>query len=375
MKKFRFPLLLALAAAFIAGAWMLVRPPELPEYTSIATPVEGSPDVRARNAGADAKLGAASVLAIDPRNAGPKGAGAPATRVTLFGEYLAAKSYKVLYDRLNGTAEGQTPEGWFVLYEMLRKCATVTNRTTRQPMVRTTEQKRDEFVAALAPTDPLRDKRITAFDDVTTNRCAGMDGVTIAQADLNKMLASASAGGDPKAQALALEQELWAERRASGPQTRWGRDSVTLTDAQIENLQRIAASRDPEALLIAGRVLSNTWHDLTLRVGPDNQPVEQRAFMQAWALLACDYGYPCGDTNPRVLAGCAYQGHCNAASLSDYLYYYGASPNDSQLMSQYRAMLQNAITTGNWSQINAARGPRPPGYGYAGGAPGGPGGR
>jgi hypothetical protein len=114
-------------------------------------------------------------------------------------------------------------------------------------------------------------------------------------------------------------------------------------------------------MMIAGRVLSNTWHDLTLRVGPDNQPVEQRAFREAWALIACDNGYPCGDTNPRVLSGCAYQGHCNAQSLSDYLYYYGASPNDSQLMSQYRAILQNAIATGQLVAGERRPGPASPG--------------
>ncbi len=373
MKKLRIPLALALAAAFFAGAWMLVRPPELPEYASSAAPADEAPDPRAKSAAVEARLGAASVLSIDPRAASPGKRAVPVPRATLFGEYLAARSYKALYERLKNSPE-QTPESWYVMYEMLRRCATVTERTTRQPLVRTTEQKRDEFVAAITPTDPLRDKRIAAFDDVTANRCAGMEGVSITQADLNKMLATASAGGDPKAQALSLEQELWAARRASGPEGRWGRDNVTLSDAQVESLQRIAASRDPEALLIAGRVFSTTWHDLTLRAGPDNQPVEQRAFMQAWQMLACDNGYPCDENNPRVLAACAYQGHCNATSLSDYLYYYGASPNDSQLMSQYRAVLQNAIATGDWSQITLARGPRPPGaqtYGFFGGGPGG----
>lgn len=375
--KYRIPLLLFLTAALVAGAWMLVRPPELAEPAS--TPyvqVERAPEARARIASPEPKLGAASVLSIDPRAAVPKAGPAPVARATLFGEYLAAKSYKALYDRLKANGDAQTPEAWYLMYEMLRRCATVTERTTRQP-ARPADQKRDDFVAALSPTDPLREKRIAAFDDVSANRCAGMEGITITQADLNKMLASAAAGGDPKAQALSLEQELWAARRASGPEGRWGRDTVTLSDAQVGNLQRIAASRDPEAMLIAGRVLSTSWHDLTLRVGPDNQPVEQRAFMQAWALLACDYGYPCGDTNPRVQSACAYQGHCNATSLSDYLYYYGASPNDSQLMTQYRAILQNAMTTGDWSQVNAARGPRLPGtqaqppYGFFGSGPGG----
>ncbi|MEP7068316.1 MAG: hypothetical protein ABI789_03705 [Usitatibacter sp.] len=372
--KYRIPLFLFLAAALVAGAWMLVRPPELPEYASAPVKMESTPEDRARAAIPETKLGAASVLSIDPRTAAPKGRPTPAARATLFGEYLAAKSYKALYDRLKANGDAQTPEAWYMMYEILRRCATVTERTARQP-ARPADQKRDDFVAALSPTDPMREKRIAAFDDVTANRCTGMEGITITQADLNKMLANAASGGDPKAQALSLEQELWAARRAAGPEGRWGRDSVTLSDAQVGNLQRIAASRDPEAMLIAGRMLSTSWHDLTLRVGPDNQPVEQRAFMQAWALLACDYGYPCGDTNPRVQSACAYQGHCNAASLSDYLYYYGASPNDSQLMTQYRAILQNAITTGDWSQVNAARGPRPPGtqptFGFLGWGPGG----
>ena len=246
------------------------------------------------------------------------------------------------------------------MYEMLRRCATVTDRTTRAPMSPPTAQKRDDFIAAIPVNDPMRDKRIAAYDDVAANRCAGMEGIAVAQADLDKMLASAAAGGDAKAQALSLEQQLWAERRAAGGGG-WGRNNtVSLSDAQVANLQAIAGTRDPEAMVIAGRILATNWNDYSLRVGPDNQPVEQRAFMQAWQLLACDYGYPCDDNNPRVLSACAYQGHCNASSLSDFIYYYGASPNDSQLMSQYREILRTAIETGNWSQVTVARGPRPP---------------
>jgi hypothetical protein len=60
-----------------------------------------------------------------------------------------------------------------------------------------------------------------------------------------------------------------------------------------------------------------------------------------------------------VASGCAYQGHCNATSLSDFIFYYGASPNDSQLMSQYREILRTAVETGNWSQLQVARGAPP----------------
>ena len=360
--KYRIPLALGLFAAFVAGAWMALRPPEFPEASPAPVEASAVAGVKAAAMVAPTKLGAQTVLSIDPR-ANPAKSGVATPRATLFAEYLKAKHYRALYERLKSSPQGQTPEGEYVLYEILRKCATITERTTRAPIVRTADQKRDEFVAAIPMGDPQRDKRIAAFDDVTTNRCAGMEGVTITQADLNKMLANASAGGDPKAQALAMEQELWAARRASGPEGRWGRDSVTVSDAQVESLRQIVATRDPEAMVIAGRILANSWHDFSMRIGADNQLVEQRAFNQAWQLLACDYGYPCGEDNARVLTACAYQGHCNAASLSDYMFYYGSSPYDSQLLSQYREVLRNAIETGNWAQLNVVRGPVPPGTG------------
>ena len=358
--KYRILIAVAFLVAFVAGAWALLRPPELSDLGGSAQALpEEAPDAKRATGPAPTKLAAASVLHIDPR-ANPLRSTA-AVKPTLFNEYLRSKSYKVIYDRLKSSPEGQTAEGQYVLYEILRKCATITDRDTRRPLVRTADQKRDDYISALPQNDPQRDKRIAAFDEVAVNRCAGMEGTTISQADLNKLLANAASMGDAKAQALSLEQELWAERRAAGPQARWGRDSVTLSDPQIDQLHQLVASRDPEAMVIAGRILSGNWHDYALRIGTDNQPVESRALIQAWQLLACDYGYPCGENNDRVLSACAYQGHCDATSLADYLYYYGASPHDSQLMAQYREILRNAIETGNWSQLSVVRGlPTPP---------------
>ena len=352
--KYRFIIIAALFLALVAGAWFALRPPELPKAGSEASapPVN---EARAAAIPSSSKLGAAAVLSIDPRTHSQLALARPANRSTLFNEYLSAKSYKALYDRLAGSPEGQTPEGWYVMYDILRKCATVTDRPRNgPPIVRTTEQGRAQFLASIPPNDPLRDKRIAAYDDVATNRCAGMEGVQVTQASLDKLLADAAAAGDPKAQALTLEQQLWSQRRAEG----WMRSTVAPTDAQIEALRASINSRDPEAMLIAGRVLSSSWHDFSLRIG-DSQVVEQRSFMQAWQLLACDYGYPCGDSNQRLLSACAYQGHCNAQSLPDYIFYYGASPYDSQLLTQYREVLRSAIETGDWSQVNVVRGPVP----------------
>ncbi len=351
--KHRFTALLVLFFALLAGAWFALRPPEMPEAPAPAASSR-SAEARAAAVSTAPKLGTSAVLAIDPRSMGARSSAVAASRHGLFNEYLAARSYKAIFDRLSGSSEGETPEGRYVLYDILRKCATVTERTTRAPIVRTAEQRRDQFVASIPENDPQRDKRIAAFDDVATNRCAGMEGISITQSALNKMLADAAAGGDPKAQALTLEQSLWAARRVDG---RW-RSDVAPTDEQVSQLRNAIMSRDPEAMLIAGRVLSTSWHDFSMRVG-DTQVVEQRSFLQAWQLLACDYGYPCGETNQRLLSACAYQAHCNAQSLPDYIYYYGASPYDSQLLSQYREILRTAIETNNWGMLNVVRGPVP----------------
>ena len=351
-----FPIVLVVVAILGAGAWMLLRPPDLPPLPSASAtaPATSAPRVPP----ASSKLSASAVLSIDPRSV--RAPDRASVRPTLYREFLGAKQLKALYDRLKATPEGQTPEGWFVLYEMLRKCATITGGDAR-PAWRTAP-KREDFVANVPATDPQRDKRIAAFDDIEANRCAGFEGVAATRADLNRLLADAAMGGDAKARAVMIEQELWAARRASGAEGRWGRDNVTLSDAHVQSLEQILATRDPGAMVIAGRLLSNSWHDFSIRIGgADGQIAEPRALYNAWQVLACDYGYPCGTDNNRVLSECAFQGHCDAASLQDYLYYYGSSPHDSQLVSQYQAILRHAVESGDWSQVTVVRGPRPAG--------------
>ena len=351
--KNRFTLAILGLAAVAAGSWWFLRDGD----AALRPATQARPAIAPEAPGAFSDrrpLTAASVLSINPR-AAVHTAPIPAPRKTLFNDFLQARSYRALYDRLKNSAEGETPEGWYVEYQILRRCATIQDRVGRAPP-RGNDPKRDDFINSIPANDPQRDKRIEAFDAVSGNRCAGMEGVTVKQADLDKMLADAAAGGDAKAQALTLEQQLWSERRAAGPDTRWGRDTVSLNDTQVNTLRQLATSGDPEAMVIAGRILATPWHDTQVQLGPNNQAIEPRAFNQAWQLLACDYGYPCDATNQRVQSACAYQGHCNAQSLPDYIYYYGASPNDSQLMNQYVDILRSAIQTGNWSQVTVARG-------------------
>lgn len=303
--------------------------------------------------------GAASGVRGAPAGAPPavavaRAPAAPPRMPTVFDEFLKAAQYRALYDRLRNSAEGETAEGRLVLWEILRNCATVTQgrRYSYRPPV----PKREDFIAGLGAADPMREQRIAAYDSFVTNRCQGFEGVAIPQAELDKLLASSAAAGDPRARALSLEQELWIARRSQG------RDNVVLTDNHIDTLKQLLATKDPEAIRVAGRVMANSWSDTSIRLGPDGQPVEQRPFMNAWLVVACEYGQPCGTDTPRMQQACAMQGHCNAQTYPDYLYYYASSPHESQLLAQYRSVLRAAIDTGDWSQLSILRGlPNPPG--------------
>lgn len=333
---------------------MALKPPDLDEIGASGAPAGDSAMTQSPmpSAGTTSQSAAPS---IDPRSALPV-TQAAAVPPSLTREFLESKHYRALYDRLKSSAEGATPEGAYVLYEIAQRCATVSDRTGRRNFggaPKPLEQRREEFLAAIPPNDPLRDKRLAAFEDVNVNKCAGFEGFTLAQADLRKLLADAVSAGDPKARALQVEQEVDAARRS-----RW--DRGTLTDAQLESLRQVLASRDPAAIATAGRLLAHPYGDLTLRLGADGPLIEPRALANASQVLACSYGYPCGADEPRVLAACAYQAHCNTSNLPDYLYYYSSSPHDAQLIAQYQDVLRNAIETGDWSRLVITRGPRPP---------------
>jgi hypothetical protein len=354
-------LLLAFTAAGAVGllAWDMTRPPGPPA----ASPAAGAKPA--------ADPAPASSLSFAAPSREPEAVGrapnflrpAAATRnlSPLAQAFAEATALKPVYDRIKGSAEENTPEGQFYLYRILRACATLADRkggaAARPQNAAMLEERRQQIAGGLPEGNPRREQRLAAFDKVTADHCAGLAGITTTEAELAQLLKNAVAGGDPKARAWQTEQEMWQERRSSGASARAG---TTLSEAQLATLREVFASRDAEAIAIAGRVLGSNFRDLTVRLVPDMEPIETRAFVNAATLLACEYGYPCGENNPRVLAACAFQGHCGVASLADYLFYYGASPYDAQLLDRYRNALRQAADTGDWSGIVVERGARSP---------------
>jgi hypothetical protein len=276
-------------------------------------------------------------------------------------EFANARAWKPIYDQLKDTPAGQTAEGQYLLYRMLRACATLADRKGgARPRLQGSprmQERREQIAASLPEGDPRLAQRLAAFDKVNQDQCEGFSGVSVTEAELSQLLQNAVAGGDPKARAWQVERELWQERRSAGAP---GRPGPTLSDGQLDTLKQAFATRDPEAMAIAGRVLASGFRDVTVRAGPDREPIENRTFASAAILLACEYGYPCGENNTRVLNACAFQGHCGVASLPDYLFYYGASPYEAQLLDRYRTLLRQAADSGDWSGITIQRGTRSP---------------
>lgn len=362
--------LLAVVAIGAVGvlAWDLLRPdapaaPESPAAVANAAPARASASLTPSATRDPAQVGRG------PNFLRP--ASVNNTRSSpLAREFAAAFAYKPLYDRLEGTSDGETPEGQYFLYRILRACATVADRkggpSTRPRNATQIEERRQRIAEGLPEGDPRRAQRLEAFDKATADVCAGVSGVTVTEAELSELLKNALAGGDPKARAWQVEREMWQERRASHTP---GRGGPTLSDEQLDSVREALFSRDPEAIAIAGRVLANSFRDLTVRIGPDREVIENRAFMNAALLLACEYGYGCGENNSRVISACAFQGHCGVASLADYLFYYGATPHDAQLLDRYRTILRQVADTGDWSGIVVDRGnrsPNAPSYTYPG---------
>jgi len=352
--KIRIAILVAVFAV-LGGLVLLQRGAAEVARGDAAQPVSAAPAAR--------RLSPEAVLAIKP-------GGAPATRAKLdvsrvsplMQELYAGKNWKALHERLRD-APSRTAEESYVLAALLERCAKVTDRKAPYPQKPANrDEDRKRFLATVSGKDPNAAQRIAAYDRVNTDRCEGFAGVVTAEAELRDLLARGAA--DPKARARLVEKDIAATLPADGAYFQGDGTSrlPSITDAQIEALKQAVQSGDPQAVSIAGRVFSTTMQNLALRAGPGEQPVDMRAFNDAWALAACDLGSPCGADNVRLLHACATRGDCGAHDLREHLFYFDHSPQQSQRVYEYYASILQASRSGDWSYFTFHGGPPPRGW-------------
>lgn len=342
--------LAAIAVAFIALIVVFLA------YRAEPDRILEANEAREMKKGQEAKISSPSVvLSINAAKASPIPVASMDAMSPMAREYQKAKNLKPLYDRLKAGGAA-TPEGKYFLYKITARCASRTDQPSATPSKSLADRRKD-MEAQIPMTNPDREKRLAAFDQLNASeRCLGLEDTKTTKAELDQMLKDAAAAGDPKARAAVTASEIGASggpvAGTPGPN---GPGGPSITDAQYQALRDAIASRDPEAIAIAGMTLSNTYRDAVMEIGPNHDELQGRASMEAWNLVACEFGAECGPSSPSLQQACAYGGQCAATTVPDQVYFYGVTPYEAQLIDQYRQLFHNAAANNDWSGLELAR--------------------
>lgn len=343
------------AAAGIAAIVAFLGPASWNGQTSASSK---SPAVSSSGA---AKTSSEAVLAIAP-SARPaaQGKASPSAITPLMREFVDSRNDQAIYKRLMAQATW-TAEEEYVLARILDRCADVTDRKDasrgKSRISLGGDKSRERFVASLSPRAPNRDRRITAFDSINFDECAGMEAVKTTESDIRAMYERSASRGDPKSQVEVLRLQLDDQRRDLKGDVDYARPAL-MSDTQLATWKGAFASADPRAIIAAVELLGPNSFSFHLR-GPDEAPIDYYALLMASQLAACDLGRECGPASRYLQQGCALEGYCDAADVRDFILFYGLTPSSSQLAIQYQARLMDVIQRGDWSYFTVVRGPSP----------------
>ena len=345
---------IAVAIALIAMAVVAVR------LTKPSSPLLGGrPATAGSYANTPRNLPADAVLAIAPGSGATAGHRPVSVLSPVLTEFAHAKSYKSLYDRLR-PASSRTPEETWILATILKECGKQPNRKQDDASASIPDDVAvSRFAAALPARDPAREKRIAAFRGVRGGRCGDLKDLQTTPEAIRDLLAQAAAAGDPKAAADLVHHDLWAPLDAMNAGDRFSMATApwpAISAGQIAELKRAAESGDPFALVSVAQAFGGPFTNMNLQDAQD-RPVNSGDLRTAAQLVACDAGYPCGPDSRSMQFGCAYFGNCDAQTLREYAFFYGLSPDASQRVAQYEAMLTRAVRDHDWSSFTFHPGP------------------
>lgn len=276
----------------------------------------------------------------------------------LMKEYSKAGDYKALYDRLRAM-DPRTAEETYVLAKLLEQCAKHTDVKDGTASQRSKVDRavwRERFLATVSETDPNRDRRIAAFDEVSVDRCGRLFDVATTQKDVRGLFEKAAAAGDVRARAKLVELAMRDGMTGPDGSVHIPTRPPAFSDAQVETLRQAMQSGDPYAVIATVSAM-NVWPGMvTLPADGGERSVDIAALSLASALVACDLGLDCGPHAREMLNGCAFQGNCDATDYRDYLFFYSMPPATAQRAGAYQAGIHRAIQ-GDWSYFTFHRGP------------------
>src|SRR5689334_15786825 len=131
-----------------------------------------------------------AVLAIAPGPAGqpPKAAAAAARLSPRLREYRDARELKPIYDKLVHLDHPTGEEQW-MLASILQGCARVTEDEPDRFKLGTIGDAaaRERFLASLPASDPSREQRIAAFDQVNYDRCGDLRKLDVSRKQIQDL--------------------------------------------------------------------------------------------------------------------------------------------------------------------------------------------
>jgi hypothetical protein len=340
--------LVLLLAVAVLGALYLLQPADAP------APAQGNPRAAASSEVGARDLSAASVLRIDPSKAQPRPP-APSHAAVVSADLAQLRrrdDWAGLYQRV--TSGPRTAESRYIEAEIYSACATHPP-VAGQPGGPSRAQRRENFIAELQG-DPHFEARLAAWDKREADPCVGVTAGTFSKDELKRLLDAAVAAGDPRARSWQLSRAIEEPYYDTHPNP----GGYGVSDAQLDAMRELLASGDPQVVRDLQGILSSSLTDGALRI--DNERIDGPAMHAALGLFACDLGAPCGADSPPLLFACAQQGRCDAHSLYEYNYFYGASPAEAQEMDHYHQALLQMANSHDFSGLTIVRGPRASGY-------------
>jgi len=285
------------------------------------------------------KVSSAVVLQINPSiPSSPEGKRAVLPDGSSWRDYEKATNLHALYERLS--ANPVSGEASYLRYRIVAECENVRRRGSEL----------DSLAASLQGAEQRRRREALAH---LRGRCDGMSAVPYSDALAASLLADAVERGDRKAIVHQLAQDiLLTARDTFGP---------SISEDQLSRLRSGVQSKDPVAMVMAGQTLSNAFRDLVIEETNSGREIDYRTAREAWRMLGCDFGLECGVEHQAVMEACAFEGHCDAITLPDFLYFYRLSPAEAQAAARYRMLFLTAAESGDWSGLRFSRRQNPNG--------------